>query len=47
MPRAVELPSDYPPAGVEVRLIQRFVHLNDRRVLGGGPFDIVVFSWSL
>ena len=104
MPRAIELPSDYPPAGVEVRLIERLVKLNDRRILeigcgdgrltrqyaplassvvaiepdparirearraaategltnvsfrvgtaerlrlGGGPFDIALFSWSL
>ena len=104
MPRAIELPSDYPPAGVEVRLIERLVKLNGQRILeigcgdgrltrqyaplastvvaiepdparirearraaategltnvsfrvgtaerlrlGGGPFDIALFSWSL
>ncbi len=104
MPHAIELPSDYPPAGVEVSLIERFVKLEGRRILeigcgdgrltrqyaarastvvaiepdparirearraaaaervtnvsfrvgtaellrlGGGPFDIALFSWSL
>ena len=100
MPKAIELPSDYPPAGVEVRLIERLVKLNGQRILeigcgdgrltrqyaplastvvaiepdparirearragrtnvsfrvgtaeglrlGGGPFDIALFSWSL
>ena len=104
MPSAIELPSDYPPAGAEVRLIERFVKLEGRRILeigcgdgrltrqyarlastvvaiepdrarirearraaaaegltnvlfrvgtaerlrlGGGQFDIVLFSWSL
>src|SRR5213593_2613312 len=104
MTRAIPLPSDYPPPGMEARLIQRFVEIKGRRVLeigcgdgrltrqyaplaasvvaiepdaakiraarlaaaaegltnvsfrvgtaervrlGGGPFDIALFSWSL
>ena len=39
MPKAIELPSDYPPAGVEVRLIQRFVKLEGRRILEIGCGD--------
>jgi ubiquinone/menaquinone biosynthesis C-methylase UbiE len=102
--KAIEVPSDYPAEGVELRLIQRFVAIEDRSVLeigcgdgrltrqyaplaskvvaiesdatkiriarrraadegvtnvsfrvgnaertrlGGGPFDIALFSWSL
>jgi len=104
MTKAIPLPSDYPPSGMEARLIQRFVEIKGRRVLeigcgdgrltrqyaplassvvaiepdaakiraarraaaaegltnisfrvgtaervrlGGGPFDIALFSWSL
>ena len=104
MTKAIEVPSDYPADGVELRLIQRFVEITDQRVLeigcgdgrltrqyaplasrvvaiepdatkiriarrtaadagvtnvsfrvgmaertrlGGGPFDIALFSWSL
>ena len=104
MARRVELPSDYPPPGMELRLIRRFVDPEAKRVLeigsgdgrltreyarlaakvvaiepdrggvaiarrdfaaegianvsflvgsvegrrlGGGPFDIALFSWSL
>lgn len=34
-----ELPSDYPPDGMEVRLIQRFVKFKGRRVLEIGCGD--------
>jgi ubiquinone/menaquinone biosynthesis C-methylase UbiE len=104
MAKAAELPSDYPPPGMETRLIRRFASVDGRRVLeigcgdgrltrqyagvaasvvaiepdaakiraarraaaaegltnvvfrvgtaervrlGGGPFDIALFSWSL
>jgi protein-L-isoaspartate O-methyltransferase len=33
MARAVELPSDYPPPGMELRLIRRFVDPAGKRVL--------------
>jgi ubiquinone/menaquinone biosynthesis C-methylase UbiE len=39
MPKAAELPSDYPPPGVEVRLIQGLVELPGRRVLEIGCGD--------
>lgn len=39
MSKAVELPSDYPPPGIEIRLIQRFVELKGRRVLEIGCGD--------
>lgn len=39
MTKAVELPSDYPPPGMEIRLIQRFVVLRGRRVLEIGCGD--------
>jgi ubiquinone/menaquinone biosynthesis C-methylase UbiE len=39
MTKAVELPSDYPPPGMEVRLIQRFVGFTDRRILEIGCGD--------
>ncbi len=39
MKRAVEPLSDYPPPGVEVRLIQRFVKLKGRRILELGCGD--------
>ncbi len=39
MSKAVELPSDYPPPGMEIRLIQRFVELKGRRVLEIGSGD--------
>ena len=39
MKRAMEQLSDYPPPGVEVRLIQRFVELEGRRILELGCGD--------
>ena len=39
MKRAMEQLSDYPPPGVEVRLIQRFVDLEGRRILELGCGD--------
>lgn len=39
MTRAVELPSDYPPPGMEIRLIEQFVELRGRRVLEIGCGD--------
>ena len=39
MKRAVVQLSDYPPPGVEVRLIQRFVELEGRRILELGCGD--------
>jgi ubiquinone/menaquinone biosynthesis C-methylase UbiE len=39
MPKAAELPSDYPPPGMEVGLIQRFVDLRGRRILEIGCGD--------
>ena len=39
MTRTAELPSDYPPPGMEVRLIQRFVNIKGRRVLEIGCGD--------
>jgi len=37
--RAVELPSDYPPPGMELRLIRRFVDPAGKRVLEIGSGD--------
>jgi 2-polyprenyl-6-hydroxyphenyl methylase / 3-demethylubiquinone-9 3-methyltransferase len=39
MMRAVEPLSDYPPSGMEVRLIQRYVALTGRRILEIGCGD--------
>lgn len=39
MARAVEIPSDYPPLGMEVDLVQRFVRLTGKRVLEIGCGD--------
>src|SRR5204863_7717496 len=39
MARAVELPSDYPPPGMELRLIRRFVDPAGKRVLEIGSGD--------
>jgi ubiquinone/menaquinone biosynthesis C-methylase UbiE len=39
MSRAVELPSDYPPPGLELRLIRRFVDPAGKRVLEVGSGD--------
>ena len=39
MSRAVEPLSDYPPPGMEVRLIQRYVSLTGRRILEIGCGD--------
>ena len=39
MARAVELPSDYPPPGMELRLIRRFVNPKGKRVLEIGSGD--------
>lgn len=39
MKNPIELPSDYPPPGVEVAVIQRFVEFTGRRVLEIGCGD--------
>ena len=39
MSGAVEIPSDYPPLGMEIDLIQRFVRLTGKRVLEIGCGD--------
>ena len=39
MSRLVELPSDYPPPGMEVRLIERFVDFKGKKVLEFGSGD--------
>lgn len=39
MKQAVDTLSDYPPPGMEVRLIERYVGLNGRRVLEIGAGD--------
>jgi 2-polyprenyl-3-methyl-5-hydroxy-6-metoxy-1,4-benzoquinol methylase len=39
MSRTVELPRDYPPPGMEVRLLQRFVDFAGKRVLEIGSGD--------
>jgi ubiquinone/menaquinone biosynthesis C-methylase UbiE len=39
MSRPAELPSDYPPPGMELRLIQRFADPEGRRVLEVGCGD--------
>ena len=39
MTQAIEIPSDYPPPGMEMRLIQRFVAIKGRRVLEIGCGD--------
>jgi ubiquinone/menaquinone biosynthesis C-methylase UbiE len=39
MTTATELPSDYPPPGMEVRLIERYVTLTGRRILEIGCGD--------
>ena len=39
MGRSVELPSDYPPPGMELRLIRRFVDPAGKRVLEIGSGD--------
>ena len=39
MKQAVDTVSDYPPPGMEVRLIERYVGLNGRRILEIGAGD--------